>query len=300
MSATPEPPPEGWTLPEAAAALFPDVWAAAWFPDDVTAARAVPGIRPAPSPWSQVPLDRTETVAAAVMAGGAIPAGLEALVAACRAYEAETAQRIAAALVRRGEQRAALPGLLAARLAGGAFLARGISPRDPLRPVDIPALAWGTGEIALGWEETIWRRGSKPYSAHSSPPMAPGSVRLPGGITLLGVRVFAAQPRVAPPVVAPAVMPETPEIATDDTPLVVIRSGVAGRPTSQQMVGLEHERRMAAGEAEEKITHEAEYLSAWLAKKHPEWPQMTAKTVANNIGAAHRRGLQLHPKSRPK
>jgi len=206
LSATPQPPPEGWTLPEAAAALFPDAWLAAWFPDNVTAARAEPGIRPAPSPWSQVPLDLMEAFAAAVLAGGAVPAGLEALVAACRAYEAETAQRIAAALARRAEQRAALPGLLAARLAGGTFRASGVSPRDPLRPVDIPALAWAAAEIELGWEETTWWRGSKPSSTHSSPQLAPGSVRLPGGITLLGVRMRDAvdQYRIARPPRLPA------------------------------------------------------------------------------------------------
>jgi len=80
VSATPEPPPEGWTLPEAAAALFPDAWLAAWFPENDTAARAVPGIEPAPSSWLQVPLDRMRTVVAAVLVGAAIPAGLEALV----------------------------------------------------------------------------------------------------------------------------------------------------------------------------------------------------------------------------
>ena len=103
MTATPEPPPEGWTLPEAAAALFPDAWSAAWFPDDVTAARARPGIERAPSPWSQVPLNMVASVTAAVMAGGAIPAGLETVAAACRSYGAETSQRIAAALVHRAE-----------------------------------------------------------------------------------------------------------------------------------------------------------------------------------------------------
>ncbi len=296
MSATPEPPPEGWALPEAAAALFPDVWSAAWFPDDASAARTVPGILPAPSPWSQVPLDMIDTVAAAVLAGGAISAGLETVVVACRAYEAETAQRIAAALVRRAEQRAALPGLLAARLAGGAFKARGVSPRDPLRPVDIPALAWGAAEIALGWEEATVRRGSKPYSSHISPPPAPGSVTLPGGITLRGVRVFAASPRVAPLVEEPPVVPEMLAAPPDYTSLLPGRSGFAGRPNSQQLVGLEHARRLAAGEAKEKITHEAEYLSAWLATKHPDWPQATPKAIANNIGATHRRGLQSRPK----
>ena len=296
MPATPEPPPEGWTLPEAAAALFPDAWSAAWFPDDVTAARAMPGIQPAPSPWSQVPLDTIDTVAAAVLAGGAIPAGLETVVAACRAYEAETAQRIAAALVRRAEQRAALPGLLATRLAGGAFKARGVSPRDPLHPVDIPALAWGAAEIALGWEEATVRRGSKPYSSHISPPPAPGSVTLPGGVTLRGVRVFAAGPRAAPLVEEPPVVPEMLAAPADYTSLPPGRSGFAGRPNSQQLVGLEHARRLAAGEAQDKITHEAKYLSAWLATNYPEWPQATPKAIANKIGAAHRRGLQSRPK----
>jgi hypothetical protein len=301
VTATPEPPPEGWTLPEAAAALFPDAWSAARFPDDVTAARAVPGIQPVPSPWSQVPLDIIDTVAAAVLAGGAIPAGLETVVAACRAYEAETTQRIAAALARRAEQRAALPGLLAARLAGGAFKARGISPRNPLQPLDIPALAWGAAEIALGWEEAIWRSGSKPYSTHSSPPPAPGSVSLPGGITLRGVRVFSANPRVAWPAeaaavlpeitVAPAALPETP-VSADSASALPGRSGFPGRPNSQHLVELEHARRLAAGEAEEKIALEAQYLSAWLARTHPESPKASAKTIANNIGAAHRQGLK--------
>ena len=113
MTATPEPPAEGWTLPEAAAALFPDAWSAAWFPDDVTAARTLPGIEPAPSPWSAVPLDKIAAVTAAVMAGSAIPAGLGALVAACRSYEAE----IAAHCSRPGAACGAAGG--AARVAGG-------------------------------------------------------------------------------------------------------------------------------------------------------------------------------------
>ncbi len=286
MTATPEPPPEGWTLPEAAAALFPDAWSAAWFPDDATAARAVPGIQPAPSPWSQVPLDMIDTVAAAVLARGAIPAGLETVVAACRAYEAETAQRITAALARRSKQRAALPGLLAARLAGGTFKASGVSPRDPLRPVDIPALAWGAAVIALGWEEATVRRGSKPYSTHSSPPPAPGSVTLPGGITLRGVRVFAADPirHRGPPA-------EPPADATPDEP-DAYRTGAAGRPTSKQLVGLEHQRRLLAHEAHQSVAQEARHLAAWLAARHPTAPAMSEGTIENAIRAEHRRAMK--------
>lgn len=296
MTATPEPPAEGWTLPEAAAALFPDAWSAAWFPDDVTAARALPGIERSPSPWWQVPLDKIAAVTAAVMVGSAVPAGLETVVAACRSYEAEISQRIAAALVRRAEQREALPGLLAARLAVGGFMARGVSPFHPLRPVNIPSLAWGTGRIALGWEEATWRRGSKPYSSHSSQPPAPGSVTLPGGVTLLGVRLFSANRVIATTVEAPAAAPEMPAPSADSMSALSGRSGFAGRPSSQQLIELEHARRLVAGEAEEKITDEAQYLSAWLARTHPEWPKASAKTIANNIGAAHRRGLKSRPK----
>jgi hypothetical protein len=286
VTATPEPPPEGWTLPEATAALFPDAWSAAWFPDDVTAARAVPGIRPAPSPWSQVPIDMMDAVAAAVLAGAPIPAGLETVVAACRAYEAETAQRIAAALARRAEQRAALPGLLAARLAGGPFKARGISPRDPLRPVDIAALTWGAAEIALGWEETTWHRGSKPYSTYSSPPPAPGSVTLPGGITLRGVRVFAASPirHSDPPAMPPT---EAPPDEPD-----AYRTGAAGRPTSKQLVGQEHQRRLIAHEAHQSVAQEARHLATWLASRHPTAPVMSEGTVENAIRAEHRRAMK--------
>jgi len=286
VSATPEPPPEGWTLPEAAAALFPDAWLAAWFPDNVTAARAVPGIRPAPSPWSQVPPDLMDAVAAAVLAGGAIPAALEAVVAACRAYEAETSQRIAGALACRAEQRAALPGLLAARLAGGAFLARGVSPRDPLRPVDIPALAWGAAQFALGWEEATWHSGSKPYSTHSSPPSAPGSVTLPGGVTLRGVRVFAAGP------IRYRDTPATPDAEAPPDEPDAYRTGAAGRPTSKQLVGLEHQRRLLAGEAHQSVAQEAKHLAAWLAARHPTAPVMSDGTVENAIRAEHRRATK--------
>jgi hypothetical protein len=162
--------------------------------------------------------------------------------------------------------------------------------------MEIPALAWGTAQIALGWEETTWQRGSKPYSSHSSPPPAPGSVTLPGGVTLLGVRLFSANRVIATTVEAPEAAPEMPAPPPDSTSALSGRSGFAGRPSSQQLIELEHARRLAAGEAEDKITLEAQYLSTWLARAHPEWPKASAKTIANNIGAAHRRGLKSRPK----
>jgi hypothetical protein len=93
-------------------------------------------------------------------------------------------------------------------------------------------------------------------------------VTLPGGVTLLGVRVFAANRTIAPSVEASAVMPEMPVPPADSMSALPWLSGFSGRPTSQQLVDLEHARRLAAGEAEEKITDEAHYLSAWLARKH--------------------------------
>jgi hypothetical protein len=121
-------------------------------------------------------------------------------------------------------------------------------------------------------------------------------VTLPGGVTLLGVRVFAANRTFAPSVEASAVMPEMPVASSDSMSAPSGRSGFAGRPSSQQLVDVEHARRLAAGEAEEKITLEAQYLSTWLARTHPEWPKASAKTIANNIGAAHRRGVKSRPK----
>jgi hypothetical protein len=66
-------------------------------------------------------------------------------------------------------------------------------------------------------------------------------------------------------------------------------SGAPGRPTSIHLVKIEYDARWRRGEALERIGAEAEALAAWLADKHPESPQLTAKTIANNLGAEHRR-----------
>lgn len=288
MPESPQPPPDGWTLPEAAAALFPDEWAAASFPDDDTTARERPGIQPQPSPWAEVPPDAIRSVVAAVMAGVPSPPGLEALVAACREHEAETVRRIAAARIRRKAARADLPGLLRARLAGGGFQLRGIRPRDPLTPVAIPPEAWGAARIAFGWEEGARLQGPRPHNSTFSPSPEPGSIGLPGGVTLLAVRVFPASPReaVATPVARDA---------AQETPPPMTSTGVAGRPTSLHLIQPEHARRLALGEAQEKVSKEAEHLAAWLVAQHPEAPRMTAKTIENAIRDAHRRP----PKSPP-
>jgi hypothetical protein len=286
------PPPEGWTLLEAAAALLPVAWTEAQFPDDDNAAKDLPGMQPQPSPWTRVPADAVHPVAAAVFGGLPPPPELKALVSECRAHEAETAQRIAAARTRRAERRAALPGMLAARLARGDVVARGVDSRAPLTTVEIPPAAWGAARIALGWEGPSTLPGRRPHSGLRVQPPPAGSVRLPGNVTLLGVRVFAmasardtktagpAEPEVEPHAGEP---PQDPDI---------YRTGVAGRPTSRQLVEREHGRRLSAGEAYGSVAQEARQLAAWLTLHHPEAPAMTAGTIENTIRAAHRRATK--------
>lgn len=281
------PPPGGWTLLDAAAALFAAAWVEAHFPDDDEAARAVPGIQPTPSPWQQLPIEAIEPVAAAVFGRLPVPAELEADVSACREHEAEITRRIAAARARRDNWRAKLPGMLADRLAQGDFITRGVQANAPLRPVDIPSFAWSGAVIALGWEKPEWRQGRRQYSGYLADPPPVGSVRLSGNVTLIGVRVFAVEP--VPSATAAAAAAVTAEVADQPASSEIDRTGVAGRPTSRQFVEREHERRMVSGEAHGSVAGEAEHLAMWLKQHHPDAPPMTAKTIENTIRAAHRR-----------
>ena len=284
------PPPGGWSLLDAAAALFPAAWAEAQFPDDDEAARAVPGIQPTPSPWQRVPIEAVRAVSAAVFGRLPVPAELEAVVSACREHEAETACRIAAARMRRDDWRVKLPGILADRLAQGDFVARGVQANAPLRPVDIPSFAWSGAVIALGWEQPEWTPGRRQYSGYRADPPPAGSVRLSGNVTLIGVRVFAVEPVPAATALAAAAV--TTRVADEPASPEIDRTGVAGRPTSRQFVEREHERRMVSGEAHGSVAGEAEHLARWLKQHHPDAPPMTAKTIENTIRAAHRRPLK--------
>jgi hypothetical protein len=66
-------------------------------------------------------------------------------------------------------------------------------------------------------------------------------------------------------------------------------SGAPGRPTSIHLVKAGYDARWERGEVLGRIGLEAEALAAWLADKHPELPQLTPKTIVNNLGAEHRR-----------
>jgi hypothetical protein len=66
------------------------------------------------------------------------------------------------------------------------------------------------------------------------------------------------------------------------------QTGAPGRPTSMQLVAAEHRARWDRGEALERIGAEAQALAQWLREAHPSAPQLTAKTIRNNLSAEHR------------
>jgi hypothetical protein len=66
------------------------------------------------------------------------------------------------------------------------------------------------------------------------------------------------------------------------------QTGAPGRPTSMQLVAAEHRVRWDRGEALERIGAEAQALAQWLRETHPSAPQLTAKTIRNNLSAEHR------------
>jgi hypothetical protein len=67
------------------------------------------------------------------------------------------------------------------------------------------------------------------------------------------------------------------------------QTGVPGRPTSIYLVEIEYRARWDRGETKVSIGDEAEILCAWLRDKHPDAPQLTAKTIANRLRDQHRR-----------
>jgi hypothetical protein len=69
---------------------------------------------------------------------------------------------------------------------------------------------------------------------------------------------------------------------------VAYKTGAPGRPSSKQLVTREFDARRQRGEAAKTVTLEAIALASWLSEKHPSAPQMTAKTIENQIRAAFR------------
>ncbi len=96
-----------------------------------------------------------------------------------------------------------------------------------------------------------------------------GSVTL-GKFKFIGVRITRAQ---------------TP--AQGDG-LPAYSSGVAGRPTSIQLCQGEMQARHRRGGMLPTITAEAEALSEWLKRAHPNAAPATGKTIRNSLGAEFR------------
>ncbi len=70
------------------------------------------------------------------------------------------------------------------------------------------------------------------------------------------------------------------------------RTGAAGRPSSiSNLVRPELIRRAAAGETLSTVTAETQALSDWLAKNHPNQPQVTAKALENSLRAELRKAV---------
>jgi len=67
------------------------------------------------------------------------------------------------------------------------------------------------------------------------------------------------------------------------------RTGGPGKPSAIGFVKHEHLRRLGAGEALQKVNHEADHLKRWLDSKYPEAPKTSKKTIENSIREAHRK-----------
>jgi hypothetical protein len=66
------------------------------------------------------------------------------------------------------------------------------------------------------------------------------------------------------------------------------KSGAPGRPSSNNLVKAEFDARCGRGEAAVSLKLEAIALAEWLGTTHPGAPQLTAKTIENQIRAAFR------------
>ncbi len=75
--------------------------------------------------------------------------------------------------------------------------------------------------------------------------------------------------------VVPSRAPESPE--------VIYRTGVQGRPTSWYLMETELRRRYAAGETYSTLAKWAYVLNNWLLSEHPKAPPIRGKTITNHL-----------------
>jgi hypothetical protein len=69
----------------------------------------------------------------------------------------------------------------------------------------------------------------------------------------------------------------------------IYETGAPGRPSSMQLVRVEFKSRHHRGLTAASITKEAEALSEWLRKAHPEAPQLKPKTIKNGLAEDYRK-----------
>jgi hypothetical protein len=200
MSSKPEPPPEGWSLREAAAALFPREWTMASLPDDDQEARSHPGITPGDDPLATVPVERIGLI----MSGahfGVTAADIELraddlpIIERYRAFEAETARRLAEARKAATRARESLPQAFAERMIRGDLVAYGIDPRAraDAPPTIIRPHLWAVARPHFGFDPcSVWHDHNGRPRMGAAP--EPDSVsELPGGAIFRGVRIRTSE-----------------------------------------------------------------------------------------------------------
>jgi hypothetical protein len=74
----------------------------------------------------------------------------------------------------------------------------------------------------------------------------------------------------------------------DATKLFSYKSGAPGRPTSKHLVKMEFDARYQRGDAARSVKLEATALASWLGETHPNAPQLTTKTIENQIRSTFR------------
>lgn len=219
MTGEPTPPPEGWSLREAAAALFPKEWIAANLPDDDREALAHPGVSAPNDPLAGLPLDRMRQIIAASVDGSSIAllsAEDAALVERNRAYQADAVRRLAEARKAAERARASLPRLFADRMLRGDLVAYGVHPRAALDalPAPIRPHLWAAARPHFGFDEPE-RFHVAPGRTRLAPTPEPDSVSgLPGNVVLRGVRVRSTRSTDRPASTANASNPTTSRVCS--------------------------------------------------------------------------------------
>lgn len=248
MNTEPVPPPEGWSLREAAAALFPEEWMAASLPDDKKTARKHPGIEPRENPLAGISAER----AVLIVRGSFLDVNVEELgfsadelpiVERYRAFEAEIEKRLASARKAAERAKESLPRAFADRMIRGDFVAYGIEPHASLNapPTVIRPHLWAVARPHLGFDPPSalhdynfnWR---PTVDAGPEPDSVSG---LPGVSVLRGVRIRSANDAIEkstfndlPAVKVGPVPPEVEVVAASlpQAPIKDVSRNRGGRP----------------------------------------------------------------------